>query len=250
MGKKKLTYELVKRQFSSDDYKLLSDVYVNSRSKLEYECPEGHRHSIIWDNWKSGHRCPYCAGQGKPTMELIVSSFERNGYSLLSEVYVNGAQHLSYVCPRGHKHTMNWNNWRTGRRCPSCKAINLSETMLGNNHYNWKGGVTLFNKELRNFVRSIGWVRSVLKRDNYVCSECNKRGGKLVAHHITRLSYIREYFHIDSLCAAKKCDVLFDVKNGITMCEKCHKIYHKNLIKRGDLSAMSERFDGEVKWFV
>lgn len=249
MGKKKLTYEFVEKQFNGDNYELLSDSYVNCSSKLQYRCPKGHEHSISWDNWKQGHRCPYCAGQGKPTIKFIRKSFEKDRYELLTELYINSDQQLSYVCPYGHTHTMKWNNWRNGRRCPSCKAMNLSKMMSGSGHPNWKGGVTSFNKELRNFVKSIGWINDVFKRDNYVCKGCKKRGGKLAAHHVIPLSYIREYFNITDLDIARKCDILFDVANGETMCEGCHKIYHEKLKKRGELSIMEDRIFGEVKWF-
>jgi len=232
MGKQKLTYDFVKNQFNCDNYDLLSNEYINCSSKLRYRCNEGHTHSISWDNWKQGHRCPYCANQSKPTIEFVIESFSQCGYKLLTNSYINSEQQLSYICPHGHKHTMRWGNWKSGRRCPSCKADSLSKIMSGKGHPNWKGGITLFNKELRNFIRGIGWVNKVFKRDDYVCQRCRKRGGKLIAHHIIQLSYIREYFNITNLYEASKCDILFDVMNGETMCEGCHKIYHKKLNKR------------------
>ena len=229
MGKKKLTYTFVKNRFEEDNYILLSDRYVNCSTKLKYRCPKGHEHSISWVNWQQGHRCPYCDGQAKPTIGFVRKSFEDSGYKLLTTVYINSDSHLEYICPRGHKHSMIWSNWRTGRRCPYCKAEKHSKRMLGSLNYNWKGGVTKFNKELRNFIKTIKWGNEVFKRDNYTCKKCKNRGGKLVAHHIIPLQYIKEYFNINNIEAAKKCEMFYDISNGVTLCEDCHKEYHKKI---------------------
>lgn len=232
MGKKKLSLDFIRNGFVENKYILLATEYINCPQKLEYVCPNDHQHSISWDNWKQGHRCPYCAGQGKLTIGFIRKSFNDYGYKLLTSVYINSDQQLNYVCQCGHKHSMKWNNWRIGRRCPSCKYIRHSKKISGSGHYNWKGGVTQFNKELRNFIKHIGWSKQVLKRDNYTCTECKKRGGKLVAHHVITLCSIKERFSVNSIEDSKRCDIFYDINNGITLCEKCHKVFHKEL--KGD----------------
>ena len=56
------------------------------------------------------------------------------------------------------------------------------------------------------------WRRKVYERDNHMCQVCRRINIRCVAHHI--LSY-------------KKYPLLrFDVKNGITLCQKCHKKFH------------------------
>jgi len=117
---KKLTYEFVKGSFEKEGYELLSSEYVNSKTKLKYICPEGHRHNITWQNWSANHRCPSCAGNIKLHIEFIKKSFEDEGYTLLSEEYINNRQKLNYTCPNGHEHGTTWFNWSTGHRCPYC----------------------------------------------------------------------------------------------------------------------------------
>ncbi len=227
MGKKKLLINDIRNSFENDGYVLLTVEYTNCSQKLEYVCPNNHKHSISWDNWKQGHRCPYCAGQGRPTIDFVRYVFEKEGYKLLTTKYINSDNQLSYACPHGHRHTMRWNNWRIGRRCPSCKAIKHSKRTSGSGHYNWKGGITPFNKELRNFIKFIGWGGRVFKRDGYTCVVCKNRGGKLVAHHIIPISYIKERFNISSIAQAEMCDILRDINNGVTLCKTCHDAYHK-----------------------
>jgi len=45
---KKLTIEFVRESFAKEGYTLLSKVYTNNSTKLDYICPKGHRHSIVW----------------------------------------------------------------------------------------------------------------------------------------------------------------------------------------------------------
>lgn len=166
---------------------MISEEYINSNTKIDYVCPLGHIHYITWDSWKQGHRCKFCAGQGKPNIEEIRSAFALEGYTLITEHIINDKHKLNYECPKGHNNSMRWNNWRIGRRCPTCKGVNHSKNKSGPDHYNWKGGVTPFNKELRNFISKIGWSSYVLRRDNYTCCMCGIRGCNLVAHHIMPL---------------------------------------------------------------
>jgi len=53
------------------------------------------------------------------------------------------------------------------------------------------------------------WRRGVFERDDFTCqmNDCDKRGGRLRAHHIKR--------YIDYV------DLRLDKNNGITICEKC-----------------------------
>lgn len=60
------------------------------------------------------------------------------------------------------------------------------------------------------------WRKKVFERDEYTCQVCGKVGGKLNAHHI------REYARYPYL--------RYEVSNGITLCEKCHKKVHRKEI--------------------
>lgn len=118
---KKFTYEFVKNQFEKENFILLATNYKNAHQKLEYICPKGHKHRISWYEWNTlNNRCPYCAGNGKPTIEFIRKCFEGEGYILLSEKYENNKQKLIYICSKGHTHLISWCKWQQGRRCKYC----------------------------------------------------------------------------------------------------------------------------------
>lgn len=120
---KKLTIEFVKESFEKEGYTLLDTIYKNSRTKLNYICPMGHEHSIVGSSWYRGHRCPYCAGLKKLTIEFVKESFEKEGYTLLNTVYINSKTKLNYICAHEHKHSISWNEWTHGNRCPYCAGV-------------------------------------------------------------------------------------------------------------------------------
>jgi G:T-mismatch repair DNA endonuclease (very short patch repair protein) len=117
---KKITYDYISRSFNIAGYKLISEEYINSATKLLYECPNGHKHSIKWDHWRDGARCPYCAGNNTPTIEEIAKRIALEGYKLLSAVYINNKTPLQVLCPKGHKYEVVMSNWVSGHRCPHC----------------------------------------------------------------------------------------------------------------------------------
>lgn len=143
---KKLTYEFVRSQFENGGYDLLTTEYINCKQKLDYICPKGHRHSIIWNNWYSGRRCPYCAGRPPINISFVRSEFTKEGYILLTDKYINHRQKLEFVCPNGHKHSICWGNWKTGDRCSYCAGLTKKNVRFIKSEFAKEGYVLLTDK--------------------------------------------------------------------------------------------------------
>ena len=180
----KKTISEIKIHFENEGYTLLTTEYKNASTYLEYICPNGHSGGIRWYNWISGHRCPVCAGQVKPTIEEIRASFEAEGYTLLSTIYYTNKNKLRYICPEGHRHSISWIKWCQGRRCRECSYITRGINLSGPNSPNWNGGSSNapycvnWTAEFKNYIK---------ERDGYLCLNpyCNSKDPTdLTIHHI------------------------------------------------------------------
>lgn len=206
VGVGKLTIEFIKDGFEQKGYKLLTTEYINNDQKLKYVCPKGHKYNISWHHWQRGCRCFYCAGQEKLSLEFIRTEFEKAGYVLLTEKYVNSYQKLEYVCNKGHECSMPWDSWKQNHRCPICSFIKRS----GPGHPNWKGGISC--EPYCDMWLDKDFKESIKQRDGYKCMNpgCWGTSKRLSIHHI---DYNKKN------CAPK---------NLITLCNSCNPAANKD----------------------
>lgn len=148
---------IIKKSFEKNGYKLLSTIYVNAHAKLKYECANGHKHSISWSNWNAGKRCPFCSGLIKKTIEYVRRGFEKEGYVLLSNKYVNNRQKLRYLCPNKHDHSISWGSWAQGHRCPYCMGVVKPHIGLIEEEFK-REGYKLLAKEYRNSAQKLEFI--------------------------------------------------------------------------------------------
>lgn len=90
----------------------------------------------------------------------------------------------------------------------------------GENHWNYKGGITPINQRERSSAKYALWRTSVFQRDNYTCQICLQVGGKLQADHIKPWALFKE--------------LRFDLSNGRTLCVDCHKLFGVNPLRKID----------------
>ena len=82
-GKKKLTFEYVKKYFEEHDCKLLVTEYVNNKTLMKYECECGNSDcKITFSRFKQGGRCKKCAiekmtGENSPNWNPNLTDEER-----------------------------------------------------------------------------------------------------------------------------------------------------------------------------
>ena len=74
------------------------------------------------------------------------------------------------------------------------------QKLSGENHWNWKGGVTSENRKIRRSSKWKSWRMAVFARDGYICQNVlcphcnNKPGGFLHPHHPHQL-ILSDYLH-------------------------------------------------------
>jgi len=120
-NKNKKIFEEFSKHVESQGFKLLSNAYIDVYSKLEIQCSEGHIFKMSYDNFKSGQRCPKCAGKNKNILD-VRKYVESQGFKLLSDVYINSKEKLEIQCSEGHIFWINWNHFQQGKRCQYCKC--------------------------------------------------------------------------------------------------------------------------------
>ena len=100
-----------------------------------------------------------------------------------------------------------------GKQTPLEVRIKVSATKQGISVDSFKGFITSINEKERMLNKMKLLKVECFVRDNYTCNICNERGKKLNAHHLNGwTSHPNDRYKLDNL---------------ITLCEECHKAYHK-----------------------
>lgn len=101
---------------------------------------------------------------------------------------------------------------------------NAQKGKTGPKASNWRGGVTPLYAQIRNHFKMRQWRCDVFTRDKFTCCECSdNKGGNLNADHIIPFIAIVKSFQIDCIEKALNCEKLWDINNGRTLCENCHR---------------------------
>ena len=113
-----------------------------------------------------------------------------------------------------------WNKGKTGeqshvfgRKFPEATK-QLFRSRVGPASPGWRGGVSTENELARKRAEYFEWRRAVFERDDYTCQTCGARSAagkrvRLQADHIKPFALYP--------------DLRYDVSNGRTLCEPCHR---------------------------
>ena len=169
-------------------------------------------------------RCPYCSSQKThPKDSLGQYIIDNYGEDFLWRVWSNKnekspfeympktSKYIWWKCLDG-KHEdykrKGGNAYMAKYACPKC-----FEFPRGKYSPNWNPNLTQeYREQTRRVEGYLDWAKEVYKKDDYTCQCCNKRGGKLNAHHLDGYNWDKEH--------------RVDVNNGTTLCEDCHKEFH------------------------
>ncbi|MFH0902583.1 MAG: zinc-ribbon domain-containing protein [Pseudomonadota bacterium] len=124
-GRAKYTIEEMQELARSRGGECLSDVYVDSKTKLHWRCAFGHEWDANPSDIKAKHSwCPRCAGKAKHTIEEMQELARTRGGECLSDVYVDNATKLRWRCARGHEwDAIPWSIKTRHSWCPRCAGM-------------------------------------------------------------------------------------------------------------------------------
>lgn len=212
-SKQRLSQSDVDLIFKENDCELLSP-YTNYHTPVKFRCKCGSISQIKLAKFKHSKSCQNCGKQRsinakKLDPDYIRQNIEQEGFKLLSK-FEQCDTKMRLECPEGHTLMMDWDHFKQGYRCREC----FFENNKGENHPLWNPHLTEYEREKLRRIDGIDeWRKDVFTRDKYSCIKCKSIGGKLNAHHI--YSY------------DKHKELRIDVNNGVTLCETCHRSFHK-----------------------
>lgn len=166
MGKIAWNKELVQNWLNENliGYIMLSDEYINARTRYTFRCNKGHIFESTWENVKlqgeiGNHLCEDC--RKIDCFNNLLNYIEENakGYILLDKEYINNKHKMHFVCPDGHDFFMDTGHFKSGRRCPDCSKITaankrrLSHDYVKNTIESVEGYKLLSTKYINNYTK-------------------------------------------------------------------------------------------------
>jgi hypothetical protein len=82
--------------------KCLSSLYVNAKTKLQWQCAQGHRFRALSNTVRRGSWCARCAGVAKFTIADMQTLAKARGGRCLSPEYLGTRAELHWRCAHGH----------------------------------------------------------------------------------------------------------------------------------------------------
>jgi hypothetical protein len=121
----------------------LSTEYVNSKSKLVWECEKGHRWRAVPVSIRRGSWCPVCARNQKLTLEQFHSLAAHQGGKCLSNRYINKDTPLRWECALGHRWQASPGKVKRGSWCAKCANFRRRSR--------WKAGIRVGKTKLSSY---------------------------------------------------------------------------------------------------
>lgn len=204
-NKEECMTELKEKGFLMDDCEFKGLKYFVSGTWVDCEHRETLKPSnIIYKNSK----CKECRNWSMEKFQKYLNE-NTTGYTIVNKkVKFHMKKPIKLICNNNHEFTGYPQNMiYFDYRCPDCTTENKS----GKNSQFFDESLTEEERNARNQKNYKKWVKVVKKRDDKKCELCNSNS-KIAAHHFYSF---REYESIR-----------FDVDNGITLCQECHRDFH------------------------
>ena|ERR1035437_2433899 len=198
--------------------KRVQDLSPTSGYKVDVLCSEckNVRNVYYRSIRKAGHTlCQACSMKAKTGKTFVVGT----KFNRLTVVEASTKSGYS-ICRCNCGNIVEVANWDIEHgKTKSCGCLRSENMMkvahhpIKEEHWHWKGGITGERNSFMSQKTYKDWRINVFERDEYTCRKCGKLGRKLRAHHIQSF--------------ADNPDFRLDLYNGITLCETCHRKFHR-----------------------
>ena len=132
---RKLLFKDVKQYFEDRNCKLYETEYINSSTKMRYECDCGNEEVsyISFNNFQQGKRCKKCAikrqaDKRRLIFEDVKQYFEDRGCELYETEYIGSHTKMKYRCDCGNSDCkISFSSFKQGNRCKKCDTKKNSD---------------------------------------------------------------------------------------------------------------------------
>ncbi|NVM52853.1 MAG: zinc-ribbon domain-containing protein [Candidatus Helarchaeota archaeon] len=154
-GSEKLTIKEMQEIAKRNGGKCLSTEYINSHTKLDWQCIERHEWKATPANIKSGKWCPKCANKRKGiyhklTIEEMQEIARQSGGKCISPQYFNVETNLEWQCKEGHQWKARPDHIKEGSWCPKCANLKKLTIEEMQEIAKQRGGKCLSNEYINN----------------------------------------------------------------------------------------------------
>jgi hypothetical protein len=119
-----ITLEICQDKAKSKNGICLSTEYINSKTKLIWQCSKGHKWDAVWSSIKAGYWCNECGGRKTLTIKECKAFAEKKNGKCLSTTYKNAYQKLLWQCSKSHEWIADFHHIKHSNRwCPDCSRF-------------------------------------------------------------------------------------------------------------------------------
>jgi hypothetical protein len=158
VNERKDTIEEMQQIAEEHGGKCLSKKYVNSQTKLKWQCKKGHKWSSVPNAVTQGSWCLACYNDSKKTtMEEIQKVAAKRGGVCLSKEYIGPKTNLLWACGKGHTWGARLSQIKLGKWCSVCFHTGRRRTIEEMQQIAKEHGSKCLSKEYVNSHSNFEW---------------------------------------------------------------------------------------------
>lgn len=173
----KYSSEEIKELISNKNIDIITNVFYGTNDIVEFVCPnhpeKGIQTTTVYNLIAKEHSTgcwdcgvEYRSDLSRLTIEEVKRAFNDKGLKLIDNEYINTTTPLKYKCLKHPEDIQESTVVSVKSNKYICKHC-YYESRVGENHWNWKGGISSLQKRLRDELKE--WKKESMKLSNYKC---------------------------------------------------------------------------------